>query len=263
MIRTCMGALAIAGALVSPCDALADEKKGNIEEIVVTAVPLGQTEDQLVRPVDVLSGEELDRARRSTIGDTLENQPGISTTDFGAGAGRPVIRGQGGPRVTVLENGIASMDASDVSTDHAVTIDPAYANQVEVLKGPATLLYGGGASAGVVNVVDRRLPTEVVEGIHGIGDVQYGSNASRQSGSADFGLGIGKHEFRAAYSGLDADDYDIPGWSHTDGTASSGSLSLHNCCAPRAKPLTTREGRRRLLETPQSHGESNSPVRER
>ncbi len=128
-----IGALAIACALAPLYNAHADDQ--TIEEITVTAVPLGGTADQLVRPAQVVGGEELDRIRRQTIGDTLENQPGLSTTDFGAGAGRPVIRGQGGPRVQVLENGIPSMDASDVSTDHAVTIDPAYADQVEILKG--------------------------------------------------------------------------------------------------------------------------------
>ena len=218
-----IGALAIAGALASPGIAWADEQK--VEEIIVTASPLGGTVDQLVRPALVVSGQELDRARRNTIGDTLENQPGLSTTDFGAGAGRPVIRGQGGPRVAVLENGIASMDASDVSTDHAVTIDPAYATQVEVLKGPATLLYGGGASAGVVNIVDERLPTTVVNGLHGDGDAQYNNNGSATTGTATLGYGIGKQMFRAQYSDHNADDYDIPGWSNVDNTGSRNSLA--------------------------------------
>jgi iron complex outermembrane receptor protein len=217
-----MSALAIASALAF-CDALADDQK--VEEIIVTASPLGGTADQLVRPVEVVSGEELDRVRRSTIGDTLENQPGVSTTDFGAGAGRPVIRGQGGPRIQVLENGIASMDASDVSTDHAVTIDPAYADQVEILKGPATLLNGGGASAGVVNIVDQRLPTAVVDGLHGSGDGQYNSNGSATTGTAALGYGIGNQMFRAQYSDHNADNYDIPGWANTDNTGSRRTLA--------------------------------------
>ncbi len=221
MARKYMRALAIAGVLAS-CDALAEDQK--VEEIIVTASPLGGTADELVRPAEVVSGEELDRVRRSTIGDTLENQPGVSTTDFGAGAGRPVIRGQGGPRVQVLENGIASMDASDVSTDHAVTIDPAYADQVEILKGPATLLYGGGASAGVVNIVDQRLPTAVVDGLHGSGDGRYNSNGAGTTGTAVLGYGIGSQMFRAQYSAHNADDYDIPSWANTDHSGSRHTL---------------------------------------
>ncbi len=219
--HTC--ALAIACALAPLYNAHAEDQ--TVEEIIVTAVPLGGTVDQLVRPARVVSAEELDRIRRQTIGDTLENQPGLSTTDFGAGAGRPVIRGQGGPRVQVLENGIPSMDASDVSTDHAVTIDPAYADQVEILKGPATLLYGGGASAGIVNVVDQRLPTRVVDGLHGNADAQYESNASGTSGTAVLGYGIGEQMFRAQYSTHNADDYEIPGWANTDNTGSRNTLA--------------------------------------
>ncbi len=218
-----IGALAIACALAPLYNAHADDQ--TIEEITVTAVPLGGTTDQMVRPAQIVSGEELDRIRRQTIGDTLENQPGLSTTDFGAGAGRPVIRGQGGPRVQVLENGIPSMDASDVSTDHAVTIDPAYADQVEILKGPATLLYGGGASAGIVNVVDQRLPTKVVEGLHGDADAQYESNASGTTGTAVLGYGIGNQMFRAQYSDHNADDYDIPNWANGDNTGSRHTLA--------------------------------------
>lgn len=220
MARKYLSALAIA---LASCDTLADAQK--VEEIIVTASPLGGTADELVRPVEVVSGEELDRVRRNTIGDTLENQPGVSTTDFGAGAGRPVIRGQGGPRVQVLENGIASMDASDVSTDHAVTIDPAYADQVEVLKGPATLLYGGGASAGVVNIVDQRLPTAVVDGLHGSGDGRYNTNGSATTGTAALGYGISNQMFRAQYSNHNADDYDIPGSANSDNSGSRHTLA--------------------------------------
>lgn len=205
--------------------ARADEAPVEIETITVNASPLGSTADQLVQPVEVISGEELDRKRRGTIGETLEQEPGVATTDFGAGAGRPVIRGQAGPRVQVLENGLASMDASDVSTDHAVTIDPAHATQVEVLKGPATLLYGSGASAGVVNVVDERLPQSVTEGVHVSGEGLYGSNADERSGNAEVGYGVGHHQFRADYATRKADDYDIPGSANTDGSGSHGTLA--------------------------------------
>lgn len=221
-MKTTILAVALAGVAAAPAFAATDEK---VEEIVITANPLGGTADELLHPADVLSGEELNRARRSTIGDTLENTPGVATTDFGAGAGRPVIRGQGGPRVEVLENGVASMDASDVSTDHAVTIDPSYAQQVEVLKGPATLLYGGGASGGIVNVVDKRLPAEVVDGLHGAADAHYSTNAADTFGTAEFGYGFGNQMFHAEYAAKNADNYAIPGWANTDNTGNHDKLA--------------------------------------
>jgi len=95
----------------------------------------------------VLTGEELARKRALTIGETLAREPGISASDFGQGASRPVIRGLGGSRVRILEGGIGSMDVSNLSPDHAVAIDPLHARQIEILKGPATLLYGRPSAA--------------------------------------------------------------------------------------------------------------------
>ena len=120
--------------------AAADDAPEALPEIIVTADPFARAADQLTQPVEVLSGDALDRQRGASIGETLEHQLGVSTTDFGRGAGRPIIRGQGGPRVLVMENGSPSMDASDVSTDHDVSIDPAHADQIEILKGPSALI---------------------------------------------------------------------------------------------------------------------------
>ena len=132
------------------------------EEIVVTG--------HLVRELDilagksVLSGEELQRDMRPQIGDTLTSLPGVSATSFSPGASRPVLRGFQGERVRVLTDGIGSIDISNTSADHAVTIDPLTAERIEVLRGPAALLYGGQAIGGAVNVIDRRIPRVVPEG---------------------------------------------------------------------------------------------------
>ncbi|MGH8444491.1 MAG: TonB-dependent receptor [Solimonas sp.] len=189
-----------------------------VTEIIVTANPLGRTSDDLVQPVDVLSGEDLDRVRRGTLGETLESQPGVASTDFGAGAGRPVIRGLAGPRVEMLENGMSAMDVSDLSPDHAVTIAPAQARQIEVIKGPASLLYGNSASGGVVNVDNGRLPTTVVEGLHGALDTYYGSNGDEGSFSGELNYGTGPHMLHADYGFREAEDFSIPGYSNVDGT---------------------------------------------
>lgn len=195
-----------------------------LETIVITADPFARTADQLVKPAEILSGEELDRRRGATLGETLEHELGVSSTDFGRGAGRPVIRGQAGPRVLMLENGIASMDASDVSSDHDVSIDPAHAEQIEILKGPATLIYGSGASAGAVNVVDGRLPTEVEEGVKARAGAGFGSNGDERSASGRIGYGSGGTQLRLDAAYLDADDYDIHGNSAIDGSGTRGKL---------------------------------------
>lgn len=135
----------------------ADKETKTLDAIVVTGSPLGQGADQIVHPVEVLAGKKLDVAKSNTLGETVSSIPGVSTTYFGPGVGRPVIRGLDGPRVSVLNSGLASDDVSNVSQDHAVTIEPFLADQIEVFKGPSTLLYGTGAIGGVVNVVDGRI----------------------------------------------------------------------------------------------------------
>ena len=196
-----------------------------VETIVITADPFARTADQLAQPTEILSGEELDRRRGATLGETLEHELGVSTTDFGRGAGRPVIRGQAGPRVLMMENGIASMDASDVSADHDVSIDPAHAEQIEILKGPGTLIYGSSASAGVVNVVDGRMPSRFEDGFTSSLRSSFGSNGDEKtvSGRAHYGFGDGV-ELGVDGSWLDAGDYDIPDNSATDGSGNRHNL---------------------------------------
>lgn len=193
-----------------PCAvAAADEQEVQLETIVITADPFSRTADRLTQPTEIIGGEELERRRAATLGETLEHAPGVSTTDFGRGAGRPVIRGQGGPRVLMLENGLGTTDASDVSPDHDVGVDAAHAEQIEILKGPATLLYGSGASAGVVNVVDGRLPDAWEEGAAAQLRSAYGLNADERSvaGRASYGL-RGGMQLGLDGAWRDAGDYD-------------------------------------------------------
>jgi iron complex outermembrane receptor protein len=131
-------------------------------DIVVTA-PFRLSRVDLLSSVSVLSGEALARDLRSTIGDTLARQPGVSTTSFGPNSSRPVLRGQQGERVRVLKDGIGSIDVSNTSVDHAVAINPLLAERVEVVRGPAAILYGSAAIGGVVNVIDRRIPRGLPE----------------------------------------------------------------------------------------------------
>lgn len=229
--RTALFAVALLSLLsfpdveaAAPEAAPAPSDPAEIETIVITADPFSRTSDQLTQPAEILSGEELDRRRGASLGETLEHELGVSSTDFGRGAGRPVIRGQAGPRVLMLENGIASMDASDVSADHEVSIDPAHAEQIEILKGPATLFYGSSASAGVVNVVNGRLPTKLKEGFQTRLGGGYGSNGDERTASGSIGYGFGSTQLHLDASWLDADDYDIDGNSAVDGSGNQGRL---------------------------------------
>ena len=107
--------------------------------IIVTASPLERSIDEVITGHSILTGAELQDRLASTIGETLKLEPGLSSTSFGAGASRPIIRGQGGDRVRVLTNGIGSIDASSASPDHAVAVEPAQAERIEVLRGASLL----------------------------------------------------------------------------------------------------------------------------
>ena len=181
-----------------------------LPEVTVTAVPFGRAADDIVQPTVVLSGDTLDRQRAGTLGETLQHELGIANGSFGQGAGRPVIRGLAGPRVEMLENGISSMDVSALSQDHNVTLDPAGAEQIEIIKGPATLLYGSGAVGGVVNVVDNRLPGVFSEGFEGSFALTGSGNAKAKLGSFDASYGLnnyfdGSHEIDYTYETPDGE----------------------------------------------------------
>lgn len=204
--------------------ALADEAPVVLDSVTVHASPFKGDPDALVQPVVVLSGADLERKRKATIGELLEGELGVSTSDFGPGVGRPVIRGQGGSRVLVLSNGLSSLDVSSVSDDHAVSIDPGFAEQVEIIKGPATLIYGSAASAGVVNIVDHRLAEKVTPGFASAAELSYGDNGRDFNGKAELQYGAGQNQFHADFGGRSTGRFDIPGNSASDGSGEQGRI---------------------------------------
>ena len=139
-----------------------------VREIVVYSNPLVGTRSNAVQAVDVLEHLELLDATEESLGETLSSRPGLHSTYFGPGAGRPIIRGVGGSRVSLLQQGMAIADASDMSPDHAPSIEPLLADRIEVIRGTSSLLYGSSAVGGVVNVIDGRIlsekPTRPIEG---------------------------------------------------------------------------------------------------
>jgi len=185
-----------------------------LETITVSASPLGLDAQSMATPADTLDGSELVLRREATLGSSLTSLPGVNADTFGAGASRPVIRGQSAPRVTVLSDGSGLMDASGVSPDHAVTTEPMLARRIEVLRGPATLLYGSDAIGGVVNVLDDKIPEAVPErGVEGSVEIN-GTTGSRERAGA-FGLTAGQGNFAIHVEGMKrrSDAYRVPHWT--------------------------------------------------
>ncbi len=153
----------LASVFLVPSIAIAQDSKDE-DVIIVTASPLERSIDEAITGQSILAGDALQDRLSGTIGETLKLEPGVSSTSFGAGASRPIIRGQGGDRVRVLTNGVGSIDASSASPDHAVAVEPAQAERIEVVRGAALLRYGSSGSGGIVNVIDGRIPRDMPDG---------------------------------------------------------------------------------------------------
>lgn len=152
-------ALVIASATPAFADDAEQNRPTAIAPVIVTGVRTPETAELLsTASRAILSGQALERVRAPSLGETLARIPGVQNSSFGPSAGRPEIRGQSGPRVALLANGMASRDASSLSGDHASPIEPFLADRIEILKGPAAILYGGSAIGGAVDVIDNRIP---------------------------------------------------------------------------------------------------------
>ena len=205
-------ALACALVLGGPLAATAHAQSSGVPAtVVVSASGLGVASDDMVTPVTSIGGNELVRTRQSTLGETLSSMPGITSSHFGAGASRPIIRGMDGPRVKILSDGSEIQDASTISPDHAVAFEPVLAERIEVLRGPSALAYGGGAVGGVVNIIDRKVPTAMPEGgLEGSFEVRANSAAREKTGAAEFTVAAGSN-LALHLEGVkrDADDYRV------------------------------------------------------
>lgn len=200
----------LASALFLPAFAHA-QTPSDEDIIIVTASPLDRSIDEAITGQSVLAGDALQDRLAGTLGETLKLEPGVSSTSFGAGASRPIIRGQGGDRVRILTNGIGSIDASSASPDHAVAVEPAQAERIEVLRGAALLRYGSSGAGGVVNTIDGRIPTDFPEGQTdaairiGASTVDAGSEAA-----ASLDQRVGDFVLHLDATRREAGDYRIP-----------------------------------------------------
>jgi iron complex outermembrane receptor protein len=169
------------------CSALAQNPS---DEILITGNPLAR--ESTAVPASALGSRDLIERGQSTLGETLNGLPGVSSTYFGPNASRPIIRGLDGDRIRVLNNSAASLDASALSYDHAVPLDVLSTERIEVLRGSAALLYGGSAVGGVVNVIDNRIPREPLSGTLGKARLQAGTGNDERSSAAMLETGNGR-----------------------------------------------------------------------
>jgi iron complex outermembrane receptor protein len=206
------------------------------QTVVITGNPLGR--DIATQPVSVLSGDGLQQRRAGTLGETLDGLPGVSASAFGPNSSRPVIRGLDGDRVRLMDNGGASIDASSLSFDHASASDPLVTERIEVLRGPAALLYGGNATGGVVNSIDNRIPrAPATAGLTGRTEVRFGGAASERSAALVLEGGGGQPAGGLAWHvdgyGRQAGDQRVPRYTPLDanGDALDPSTRVRNSAA--------------------------------
>lgn len=198
--------------------AFANEEKNPIqklETIQIQAHPLAQTAADFGAADHIVDQKQLAQ-RSTTIGDALAGELGVSSNQFGAGSSRPVIRGQDGPRVKVLQHASETADVSTLSPDHAVTVDPILAKQVEIIRGPSTLLYGAGTVGGLVNVTDQKIPTAIPDkGYEGQVGLRYNSGSDEKLASAGVTAALGdQFAIRVEGSKRKANDYIAPDYVH-------------------------------------------------
>lgn len=180
----------------------------SLKEVTVTGNPLGASD--LIAPTTTLQGDSLLLRSQSTLGETLDSMPGVSSTYFGPNASRPIIRGQDGDRIRILQNGGGAPDASALSYDHAVPVDALVTERIEVLRGPSALQYGGSAVGGVVNLIDNRIPTEPLNGFGGRADLGYSTGNKEKNGAVVLEGGNDRFALHVDAFKRDSKDVSVP-----------------------------------------------------
>jgi iron complex outermembrane receptor protein len=192
-----------------------------LDEYVASASPFRRNQIDVVQSTTILGERSLLLKQSATLGETLAGEPGMSATAFGPGASRPIIRGLGGDRIRLLENSVGTLDASVTSPDHAVSVEPFLVERIEVVRGPASLLYGSTAVGGLVNVITHRIETELPEErVRGGGEIRVGSGADEFSRGAVLDLSLLQRPGHALVLHLDGfrrsnGDLRIPGFAES------------------------------------------------
>jgi iron complex outermembrane recepter protein len=197
----------------------AHDKTLTLDTLVVSAAMPNKTAFDLAQGTSILAGDELRRRAQATLGETLAATAGVNSTYYGPGASRPIIRGLGGDRVRVLDSGVGALDASAISPDHNTAVEPLFAERIEVLRGPATLLYGSSAIGGVVNVIDNRIPlTPLTDNDSVTGAIEVRGFGAARGHATLAALSGGTKDVRVQLNGLSQRRRDarIPGVARID-----------------------------------------------
>ena len=202
-------------AVVAPAVFADDTTTQQLETLTSQAHPLVQTAADFAVADQIIEQKSL-KERAPTIGDALADELGVYSNQYGSGSSRPVIRGQDGPRVKVLQHASETADVSSLSPDHAVTVDPILAKQIEIIRGPSTLLYSAGTVGGLVNVTDQKIPTSMPEkGLEGTAGLRYNSGSDEKLASAGATVALGSQfALRVEGSKREANDYIAPNYFH-------------------------------------------------
>lgn len=193
---------------------------------VVSVSPTPRAQFESYQPTSVLAGQDLAKQLEATIGATLQSSPGVAMRSLGPGPARPVIRGLDGDRVAILQDGQRVGDLSSQSADHGVTINPSSAERIEVVRGPATLLYGANAIGGLVNVITDQIPTEKTTKVGGRATADFGTNGGEANGSADVHMGNGQFAFHVGGGGARSGNYDTPDGEIENSQSRTGFFSV-------------------------------------
>jgi iron complex outermembrane receptor protein len=217
-----MKILIFAVILVSITSSYAEEVQ--LETIQVLSHNDNQALVNFIPSVSKLSGKELTKRRQVTIGDTLQSEVGVTSTQYGPNASRPVIRGLDGPRIRILQNSLGTLDASTQSVDHNIPIDPLLVDQIEIVRGPMSLLYGSSAVGGVVNIVTNRTHSEFEEGL--ITEVQTQGETVNNGLSSSARMDYGKDQWMFHIDGAtkNLQDQKIPGYARSKKTRQDDPL---------------------------------------
>ena len=181
----------------------------DIEDVVVTSSILGAT-STIENPIHVINEEDLNSVGTHSLGESIDNLLGVTNTDFGSIVGQPVIRGLSGARVKVLENGLVNRDVSGIGADHPIDIDLNNIQQVEIVRGPSSLLYSNGALGGIVNVVDNTISkTDFSEQEIKLG-LEHNSVNDGDVHNISFADNVGGFNLSLAYKHANFNNFEIP-----------------------------------------------------
>ena len=182
----------------------------DVEEVTVTASLIDQNLSEIGDPVQVLSGVDLDDQGRASLGESIDDLLGVANSDYGFATGQPVIRGLSGPRIKILKNGMVNRDVAGIGVDHPVEIDMNNVQQIEVVRGPSSLLYANGGVGGIINIVDNNIARQDFDGLNA--NVDFEKQSVNRGTAEAFGITniVNGINFSYSYENTDFENYDVP-----------------------------------------------------